>query len=197
MYALLHVEKDPHVRHGVQLELFDDELSLAGRGGPVNAAETIAGDVIAHARGVGRDVMRATAQRISTWQVPDRVRETLHLHGGRVDHDAARLRKAALELEQPQGIAAGDDDRAQSKATTPLTQRTCRPAVCLVRPQVVDHPAGVMVKQVRVIPDHHPQFRQPRGIAQRKVLLQWTAYLGTGGARGAAETQPLRSRPGP
>ena len=75
----MQINRDPQVRHRVKLKLFNDQPLSLGAQPPMNAIDTIAGDVIAGAGRIGGDVMSAAALGIPTWQKADWQGETVKI----------------------------------------------------------------------------------------------------------------------
>src|SRR5690606_23043609 len=166
------IEYDPYVRQRIQLELLDQQAIFARGARPVDAVEAVPRLVIAHARRVGGDEMRAAADGFTAGERASRRGETMHRHGRRVDDDAGNCCDLARELEQPERVTAEDGHRPQRVLPAPCADRPHIPAVALARQQRRDHVARVVVWQRRMVADFQPQLRQDAGVAHCERLFE-------------------------
>ena len=197
VHGAVHVQEEPHVGGGVELEFLDHQLARAGRGTPVDAVEAVAGGVVAHAGHVGGDVVGAAAHGLAAGQVAHRRRKGRDVHGGRIDDDGGGGRQVALQVEEAQRVAAAEGHGAQAEAPPLLAVGAYHPALPLPAAEGVEHAAGEMPRQRGVIAHLQPELGQDGAVADLELLLGHFSHLRAAAAGEAAHLYPGDVGPGP
>ena len=113
LHLVVHVGKEPDVGRRVQLELFDDQPSGAGRRAPVDAAKAVSRFIVAHAGDVGGDIVRSLAHGVAAGKLAQRRHKRGHREHGRVDDNVGGRLQFALEPER------GPADRRTRSSSAP------------------------------------------------------------------------------
>ena len=190
----LQVDDHPDVARGVQLECLHHEAAGVRGGAPVDAAQGVAGGVVARAAGVGRDVVGAAAEAALAGQAGGGRLETGQVHHAGIDEDLLRAPIVAGGLEDAEGVAPAHAQRPPLVEAAAAQGRLHHPAVATPRGDG-ERAAGAVAGQVAGVLHLHPELGQDAAVAHLDQLLRLLPHLRAQGAALGARLQPARVQP--
>src|SRR4051794_22550831 len=106
----IHIKKNLDINGRVEVELFDDKLALAGRRGPVNPVEAVAGPVLAQAGNIRRGMRSGPVGRVAAGQDAGKGFKPVDFKGRRIDGYKVLDRQIFFEPEEAKRITGRDSD---------------------------------------------------------------------------------------
>ena len=161
---------------GVELERLHHQLAGVGGGAPVDAAEGIAGGVVADTAGVRRDVVGAATEAPLAGEAGGGRLEARQVDHARVHQDLLAHAVVALGVEEAEGIAAAHAQGTPVEKATAEEGGVDDPAP--QPPPGNDHrPPGVVAGKAAGVLKLDPELGDETAVANLDELLRVLAHL--------------------
>ncbi len=197
-----HIEDEPYLLKSeaetVRVELFNDQAAGMGGSLPMDAAQAISADVLAHTGGAGTVLAGEPAAQILSLLLAGYHLEKRELQRHRVDHDIMQIAQLLHGREEPERVGDLNIEHPDTVLAAAHTARVGLPPVRATRSQVKGRPV-LIARQIRVLLYLDQGQRHPALVGDDKLLFKRVAGIAAAGRffhlYGDAADAP--ARPGP